>query len=101
MFRSENDIFGPCAAKYLRPGIGIPFLRFAIKNSSKIVVIVLSAIMFTMVSLGRRAFQPHAVEVPLCIRIVSDVVLRVKIMLGMNQGGPTRNRVETPVYKYP
>src|ERR1700758_2691948 len=101
MFCSEDDIFGPCATKYLRPGIGIPFLSFAIENRSEIVVIVIGAVVFTMVSLGRRAIQPHAVEVPLCVRIVSNVVLRVKIMLRMNEGSPTRDGVETPVYKYP
>src|SRR5690242_654825 len=98
MFRSEHNIFGPRATKYLRPGIGIPFLSLAIKNRSKIVVIVIGAVVFTMVSLGRRTVQPHAVEVPLCVRIVSDVVLRVKIMLRMNQGCPTWNGVETPVH---
>src|SRR6476660_9783969 len=101
MLRSEHDIFGPCAAQYLRPGIGPQFLGLTIKNRSKIVVIVIGAVVFTMVSLGRRAIQPHAVEIPFCVRIVSDVVLRVKIMPRMNKGGPTRNGVQTPVYKDP
>src|SRR6266404_7261571 len=101
MLRREDDVFRSSATKSLCPGIGIPFLSLAIKGRSKVVVVVIGAVVFTMVSLGRRAIQSHAVEVPLCVRIVSNVILRVKIMPRMNKGGPTRNGIQTPVYKDP
>ena len=101
MLGSEDDVLGPGATKDLCPGIGIPFLNLAIKGRSKVVVIVISAIGFTMVSLGRRALQSHGVQVPLCIRILSNVVLRCEIVLRVDERGPTRNRVKTPMYKYP
>src|SRR3954466_7308407 len=99
MLRCEDDVFRSSATKSLCPRIGTPFLSPATKNRSKIVVIVMSAVVFAMVSLGRRAIQSHAVEIPLGVRIVSNVILRVKIMPRMNKGGPTRNGIQTPVYK--
>ena len=53
-----------------------------------------------MVSLGRRAVDPHDIQIPLSIGIVLDVVGCGEVMLWMNQRSPARNRIKAPVNKY-
>src|SRR6267154_5529754 len=56
--------------------------------------------MFLVIGLRRRALQAHAVQIPLGIRIVSDVVQGFEIVLGVHGGSPSGNGVETPMDKY-
>src|SRR5882757_9586013 len=56
--------------------------------------------MFFVIGLRGRALQAHAVQIPLGIRIVSDVVQGFEIVLGVHGGSPSGNRVETPMDKY-
>src|SRR6266851_539201 len=101
MLGGEHDIFRAGVMEYFGPCAGIPFLNLPVEVRSKVVVIVVSAIMLAMVGLGRRSVESHAVQVPLRIGIVTDVVLRSEVMLRMNERSPAGNGIETPVNEYP
>src|SRR6266853_2757795 len=100
MLGGEHDIFRAGIAKYLRPGIWVPFLDLLIEDGSEVVVVVIRAVMVAVIGLSRRALQAHAVQIPFGIGIVRDVVHRLEIMLRVNQWRPTRNGIESPVDKY-
>ena len=97
MFGGEHHIFRARVMEYFGPGAGIPLLNLLVENRSKVVVIVVSAIMLAMVSLGRRSVESHAVQVPLGIGVVSDVVLGTKVVLRVNQRSPSRYRIKAPM----
>src|SRR5467141_1962934 len=101
MLGGEHDIFRASVVEYLGPDVGIPLLNLAVEDRSEVVVIVVSAIMLAMVGLRRRSVEPHAVQIPLCIGVVCDVVRRGEVMFRMNERRPTRNRIKTPVNEYP
>src|SRR5580700_4003740 len=101
MLGGEHDIFRASVMEYFGPGTGIPLLNLPVEDRSKVVVIVVSAIVLAMVGLGRRPVESHAVEVPLRIGIVSDIVLRREVVLRVNERGPARNGIKTPVNEYP
>src|SRR6266849_6747805 len=77
MLGGEHDIFRAGVMEYFGPCAGIPFLNLPVEVRSKVVVIVVSAIMLAM------------------------VVLRSEVMLRMNERSPARNGIETPVNEYP
>src|SRR5690242_12533465 len=97
MLGGEHDIFRAGVAEYLGPGLRLPFLNFLIEGGSKVVVVVVSPIVFAMICLGGGPFDPHYVQVPFGVRVVLDVVRGGEVVLGMNERSPARNRIETPV----
>src|SRR5713101_9372233 len=101
MFGGKDYIFRAPFMKQFGPRIGIPLLNLSVKDRSEVVIVVGGAIVLAMVGLGRRPLESHAVQVPFRVRIVGNVVLGREVMLGMNQGRPPRDRVETPVNEYP
>ena len=101
VLRRQHHIFRSSRAKHLRPRVRIPFLNFTVKYRRKIVVVVIGSVMFAVVFLGRRTFQPHRIQIPFRIGIARNVVLRTEIMLRMNQWRPARNGIQAPVNKNP
>src|SRR5580700_2494570 len=101
MLGGEHDIFRASVVENFGPRARIPLLNLPVEDRSKVVVIVVSAIMLAMVGLGRRSVESHAVQVPLRVGIVSDVVLRSEVVLRVNERGPARNGIKTPVNEYP
>src|ERR1700730_15715859 len=101
MLGGEHDIFRAGVMEYFSPGTGIPLLNLPVEDRSEVVVIVVSAIMLAMVGLGRRSVESHAVQVPLRIGIVCDVILRREVVLRVHERGPARNGIKTPVNEYP
>src|SRR5882762_10461707 len=100
VFGCEHDVFCPGIVQGLGPRVRVPLLDLLVKKGSKAVVVVVGSVMLAMIRLRGRSSEPHAVEIPLRIRIVGDVILRSEIMLGMNQRRPAGDRVESPVNEY-
>src|SRR6266850_2114094 len=82
------------------PVLRVPLLNLAIENGGEVVIVVVRAEMFLVIGLRRRALQAHAVQIPLGIRIVSDVIQGFEIVLRVHGGSPSGNRIETPMDKY-
>src|SRR5882762_960335 len=101
MLGGKHHILRASVMEYLSPGGGIPVLDLAVKNGSEIVVIIVGAVMFPMVRLGRRPIDSQDVQIPLRIGIVLDVVLCGEVVSGMNERCPARNGVETPMNENP
>ena len=101
MFAGKHHVFRAHIMKQFGPSVGIPPLNISVKDWSEVVIVVAGAIVLAMVSLGRRPLEPHAVQVPFRVWIVHNVILGREVMLGMNQGCPSWDRVKTPVNEYP
>src|SRR6202022_3635982 len=99
MLGGEDDVSGSGVLKYLRPRIRIPLLNLAVEDWSEIVIVVVCAVVFAVIILGWGPVETHAVEVPLRVRIVGDVILGREIVLRVDQRRPAWDRVKAPVDK--
>src|ERR1700746_2804254 len=97
MFAGKHHVLRARIMKQFGPRVGTPLLNRSVKDWSEVVIVVAGAVMLAVVGLGRRPIESHAVQVPFRVRIVGNVVLGREVMLGMNQGRPAGDGVESPV----
>src|SRR5690348_16065994 len=88
-------------AEDLCPLVGIPLPRLPVEDRSKVVVAEIRSVVFAVISLRRRARNPHDVQVPLGIGVELDVVGICEVVLRMRNWRPAWNRVQSPVDEYP
>ena len=87
MFCGKHHVFRAGIAENLGPRVGIPLLDLPVKHRREVVVVVVSAVLLAMIGLSRRSLQPHAVQIPFCIRVMVDVIRGSKVMLGGADSG--------------
>src|ERR1700739_3568347 len=72
----QNNVLRAGITKDLRPRIRIPFLNILIKYRCEVVIVVVGAVMLAVIRLRWGSIKTHAVQVPLGIRIMVNIVLR-------------------------
>ncbi len=99
MLAGEHDVPGARIAEDSSPFVGVPFLRLAVEDGSEVVVAEIGAEMFAMIRLGRRAWDPHHVQIPLCVGIVLDVINVAEVVFGMRERSPAGDRIKSVMNK--
>src|ERR1700742_3011722 len=93
----QHHVPGACIVKDTGPLLRLPLYALLVEYRSKIVIVVVSAVVLAMVSLGGRTVDTQHVQVPLRIRVVFDVVYVAEVMVGVRQRSPPGYRVQTPM----
>ena len=99
MLGRQHHIPGACVVKDAGPLFRLPLHALLVEHRSKIVIVIVSAVVLAMVSLGGRTVDTQHVQVPLGIRVVLDVVDVAEVMFRVRQRSPPRNRIQTPMDK--
>src|SRR5579872_3541379 len=76
--------------------VGIPLFRFTVEGRRKVVIALLAIVLFVVLGC-RRAWNAEHVEIPLRVWVVTDVVGRGKVVVGVIDGRPAWHGVETPM----